>query len=129
MMYEATDRSLKFVLGDFFNCTPENIGLFDRMWDCNAFGAICPEERNAYVNKLAALTKPNGRILLTALEYDESLRSATRSPPYSVIPAVTRSAFESHFKYTLVETLDITETSKLGVPWLLRHIYYLEKKN
>ena len=127
MVYEATDRSLKFVLGDFFNCTPDNIGLFDGVWDCNAFGAICPEERYAYTDKLAALTKPNGRILLSVLEYDESLRSA--SPPYSLTPAVIRTVFENHFKHTLVETLDITKTSRLSLPWILRHICLLEKKN
>ena len=72
-IHEATDRNLKFAVGNLFDCTPDNIGLFDAVWDCNSFGAISPQERNKYVEKISSLTRPQARVLLSAYEYMTSL--------------------------------------------------------
>ena len=120
-IHEATDRNLKFAVGNLFDCTPDNVGLFDAVWDCNSFGAISPQERNKYVEKISSLTRPQARVLLLANEYDQSLRS---SAPYSITPELGRASFEGLYKHKLVETVNM---EGLWEVWALRHIHYLEK--
>ena len=45
IVYEATDRKLKFMVGDILDCTPEAVGAFDRIWETNSLGALNPEDR------------------------------------------------------------------------------------
>ena len=127
-IYEATDRNLKFAVGNLFDCTPDNIGLFDAVWDCNSFGAISPQERNKYRDKISSLTKPQARVLLSAYEYDQSLRSKA---PYSITPELGRATFGDPYKHKLVETVNMEEGSsfltRFEFPWAMRHIHYLEK--
>ena len=126
-IHEATDRNLKFAVGNLFDCTPDNVGLFDAVWDCNSFGAISPQERNKYVEKISSLTRPQARVLLSAYEYDQSLRSRA---PYSITPELGRASFEGLYKHKLVETVNMEGSMfvvKFKFPWGLRHIHYLEK--
>ena len=128
IVYEATDRKIKFLVGDIFDCTPEVAGVFDCIWETNSLVAINPEDREKYAKTLAALTKPGGRMLMSAYEYDQSLRS---SFPLSLPPATVEELFQSYYTVKLQEKEDLIGkifTKKFNLPWGFRNVYFMERK-
>ena len=49
IVYEATDRKIKFLVGNIFNCTPEVAGVFDCIWEASSLIAHIPKYREKYV--------------------------------------------------------------------------------
>ena len=127
IIYEATDRNLKFFQGNVFECSPDNIGCFDCIWDCNAMVAINPEDMQKYANLLTCLTKPRGRILMAAYEYDQSYYQGF---PQTVPPEKVQKLFSDNFTHKVKETVEMGTwlLSKYNLPWALRHVHYLEMK-
>lgn len=129
MVYEASDRKIKFLAGDIFDCTPEVAGVYDCIWETNSLVALNPEDREKYAKTLAALTKPGGRMLMSAYEYDQSLRS---SFPLSMPPAKVEELFQSYYTVKLQEKEDLIGkifTKKFNLPWGFRNVYFMERKN
>lgn len=85
----ATGR-IELLLGDFFALDPEKHGTFPAILDRAALIALPPARRPAYARKLVELLAPRGRVLLIALEYDESRMAG---PPFSVRPAEVEQLF------------------------------------
>ncbi|XP_065891480.1 probable thiopurine S-methyltransferase isoform X2 [Dysidea avara] len=80
-LYEASEGRLKVFAGDMFALTSDICGPFDCIWDKHSFGAIQPTDREKYVSVCQSLLKPQGRILMCALTYNQS---EMRGPPFSI---------------------------------------------
>ena len=128
-VYAASDRNLKVFVGDYFEFEFEQFsGSFDATWDCNAFGAIAIDNRLRYIEKLNTLLKPKGRILMSAYEFDQSLRDRH---PFSIHLSLMVEQFGAKYDVELVETLDYTGTDftqKFGLTWANKLYYFLTRK-
>merc|ERR1712070_356232 len=89
------EQPIHIVEGDMLNVTPQLIGdvsfvtggTFHMVYDREGLSALEPKARKAYVEKLAALMEPNGRLLLVVPEYNESQVSSSkgrRLAPFNV---------------------------------------------
>ena len=128
LIYEATDRQLKLYVGDIYNCIPDTIGQFDCIWDCNAIVAVNPEDRQKYADTLKALLKPNGKILMSTYEFDQSLRSEF---PHCVPQDKVNPLFEPKYSISLVKSIDLKGSyflPKFNLPWATRHVFHIEKR-
>ena len=128
MVYEATRKKIKFLVGNVFDCTPEVVGTFDCIWEINSLVAINPEDRTKYAKTLAALTKQGGRMLMSVYEYDQTLHSTF---PYSLPPATVTELFESDYTVSLEEKEDLKGkffTKKFNLPWAFRNVHFMERK-
>ena len=129
IVYQATDRKLKFIVGDFYNVTPEVTETFEAIWDHNAFGAVYPTDRKQYISLLITLLKPGGRILLSNWEYGENKRDKA---PFSLSAELIKSLFEESFT---TELLDKSEEyseyfiKKFNVDWGYELLHLLSHKS
>ncbi|WP_413477661.1 thiopurine S-methyltransferase [Vibrio hibernica] len=69
---------LSIYTGDFFTAPLES---YDLIYDRAAMIALSPALRVQYVERLKSLIKPKGKILLIALDYDQS---EMQGPPFNV---------------------------------------------
>jgi thiopurine S-methyltransferase len=76
--YEAIDRRIEIVCGDYFEYVDET---FDACYDRGALIALPRSARPAYAAHTASLLSPNAYQLLISLEYDQDL---VAGPPYSI---------------------------------------------
>jgi thiopurine S-methyltransferase len=67
--------------GDVLELGPETLGQFDLVWDRAAMVALMPEQRILYAQRLHALLRPGGRLLINSFEYDQT---QMEGPPHSV---------------------------------------------
>ena len=95
--------------GDFF-ALPEHLAPFDRVWDRAALVAVRPDQREAYVAKLAQLA-PGGDLLLSALDYDPSAMSG---PPFAVPPSEVERLFGPSGLGATVEKVDEHDLIEAG---------------
>ncbi len=115
-IYQASDRKIKFIVGNSYNITPDIAGSFDAVWDHNAFGAALPTDRNRYKSILISLLKPGGRILISNWEYGEKKRDMA---PFSVPSVEVKDTFKE-FDVELLTTSDHYSsyfTEKFNVEW------------
>ena len=129
IVYESTNDKLniKFFIGDIYKCTPEVVGTFDAVWDCNAFGAINHEDRERYVTLINSLIKPSGHILLCAFEYDQTQRYR---PPHTIPTDLVKSLFiTANFDVKLAESTDCTEygARMFNLTWTNKLVHYCTK--
>ena len=130
-IYHNAEKRIKFVVGDIFDCTPTELGLFDSIWDCNALVAINPEDRVKYTELLYTLLKPNGSILVSTFDYDQSLRNGF---PHSVPESLVRSLYEPQGTAVRVvenrtdEPILTRFRGKFNVPEVARVIFHIHKK-
>jgi len=127
MVIKETEKEqpINIIQADIFDVTPELVdgatfvtgGTFHLAYDRAAFTTMAPKARRAYAEKLASLLQPGGRILLVAVEYDQSKvphdpRDA-HLPPFSVSANDLRDAF--HRSSWEVEELD-SESNEILEP-------------
>ena len=121
-VFSATDdRKLKFYAGDFCNMDASLIGPVDAIWDHMAFGSVSPNDRPSYVEILASLLVPSGKILLSNWEYDQSKWKVS---PYSLNTTQIKEYFGNCFDVKLLERLDYNNsffTKKLTLDWAYRY--------
>ncbi|CAK0800103.1 unnamed protein product [Prorocentrum cordatum] len=100
-------RPLDLLQADFFEASPAMLagGTFARRGACDVavdrggLDAVPPGARRQYVAALSRLLKPEGRVLLIVLEYDQSqvpvdpTGKRSRPPPFSVPEAEVRRLF------------------------------------
>ena len=130
-VYGATDRNIKFLVGDVFDCTPEVVGVFDCIWDAKSPVALDPEEHEKYAQTVAALTKPGGRMLMVTYEYDQSLRCLF---PFSMPHNKVEELFHIYYtvqlqdRESLIGKLARKVKFQCGsVNWGYREIYFMER--
>jgi thiopurine S-methyltransferase len=91
-------------VGDFFDATSELLGTFTAAYDRAALVAVEPQRRAEYVERLASLMEPGGRVLLVTFEYPPS--PAMTGPPFSVSADEVRSLFDARFGLELLDDRD-----------------------
>lgn len=124
-VFSASDRKMKFYVGDFYKVDASLVGQFDAIWDHNALGAVSPGDRVRYIQLLTSLLRPHGKILLSHYEYDQSKRNVA---PYSLNPSQIKEYFESSYEVELLERMDYNDsffTKKFNLDWGYRPIHLL----
>lgn len=82
---------VEILVGDFFDVTRAHVGEVTCAYDRAALVALPPDMQRRYVAHLLSLLPPGARILLVALEYEQSRMDG---PPFSVTEATVRALFE-----------------------------------
>jgi thiopurine S-methyltransferase len=116
---------ITYLVGDFFDLTPENAGRFDLVYDRAALIAIPEDRRPAYVRQLDSLLDPGGQILLITLEYDPLQMSG---PPHTVPESEVRTLFTGHTieklqEYDCLE--DEPHFRERGLKWMKEIVYHI----
>lgn len=91
---------IELLCGNIFDATPDRVGRVDAVYDRAALVALDPATRRRYVETLAALLPPRGRMLLVTFAYDQSLLPG---PPWSVDGDEVRALFSDLFEVKLLE--------------------------
>lgn len=128
VVYQANDRKLKFFAGNFYKFTPNMAGTFEAIWDCNAFGAAEPEDREAYQRVIVSLLKPKGQVLLANWEYGDQKRN---NAPYSLCQETLKELFQEKFEVRFLENPEEFVSQfmkKFDVDWAKHqiHMFYLK---
>jgi thiopurine S-methyltransferase len=98
------------LVGDFFDATPNVVGMFDAAYDRAALVAVDPPTRRKYVEVLASLLAPGAPVLLVTLTYDQKLIGG---PPWSVSDDEVRALFASAFDVERLESRDAEPSPKM----------------
>lgn len=83
---------------DFFDLAPEKY-QFDWILEQTFFCAINPERRDEYVQQMALLLKPNGK--LVGLLFDKDF--GRDEPPFGGTKAEYQQRFDTHFEIEIME--------------------------
>lgn len=93
-VYQAKEKKLKVLAGDFYKITPDLVGTFEAVWDINAFGAAEPGDRQMYMSIVESVLKPKGRILLCNWEYGKVPRDRA---PYTLSSSLIKELYQEKF--------------------------------
>ncbi|MFT6914683.1 MAG: thiopurine S-methyltransferase [Motiliproteus sp.] len=111
---------LTLLCGDFFALTPGSEGRaedgtesgseegFAAIYDRAALIALPPSMRDAYIDKLVSLLRPDGQILLITLEYPPEER---QGPPFSISEAEVVARFSERFSIEKLDSEVLTRAS------------------
>jgi len=96
----------------------QGASTMDAVWDRGAMVAIEPELRDAYADVIKNVMKPNGKMLLVALQYGEEpegekAEAMARSygPPYSLSYQQVKHLFENRgFAVQVLESVDTSSS-------------------
>ena len=86
------------ICADFFELSPEQY-QFDWVLEQTFFCAINPSRRDEYVQQMAALLKPNGKLI--GLLFDKDF--GREEPPFGGTKAEYQQRFERHFDIEIME--------------------------
>ena len=84
-------------LGDFFALELESAGTFAAVWDRGALVALDPPMRERYVQTIASVLTPGGKILLSSLEHEPFPEGRVDSP-YSIDEVEVRRLYAARFE-------------------------------
>ena len=117
--------SIDIFLGDFFDLTQAQTGLFESIYDRGSIVALDSPERQKYAEHLLSFLVPGGRLLLITLEYEQDQMSG---PPFSVPDKEIEMLFSQYGKLELLETRDILDKRlrNKGLDEILERVYQLE---
>ena len=87
------------ICADFFELSPAQY-QFDWVLEQTFFCAINPSRRDEYVQQMAALLKPNGKLI--GLLFDKDF--GRNEPPFGGKKAEYQQRFERHFDIEIMET-------------------------
>ena len=87
------------ICADFFELSPAQY-QFDWVLEQTFFCAINPSRRDEYVQQMAALLKPNGKLI--GLLFDKEF--GRNEPPFGGTKAEYQQRFERHFDIEIMET-------------------------
>ena len=87
------------ICGDFFNLSPEQY-QFDWVLEQTFFCAINPSRRDAYVEQMAALLKPQGKLIGLLFNVD----FGRDEPPFGGTIEEYQRRFETYFDIEVMET-------------------------
>ncbi len=115
---------LTYIVGDFFTA---DLGVFDAVWDRAALVALPPELRVRYAERLRAVLRPGGRMLLNCFTFD-----ADRSgPPHSIPDDEVREHYEHAGELTRLSTADILDESprwrEAGATFMDEKVWLLDR--
>ena len=130
-MYSATNKNIKFLVGDIFKLTSDCAGTFDAIWDCNALVAVNVEDRVKYAELLTNLLNPQGKVLMATWEYNQAERA---KHPFSVPNSLVKQFFDSKFDVELLARMDGSDaytvrfTEKFSLSYAFRPVHMLVMK-
>ncbi len=107
--------TLTVVDSDFFALDLEAIGQMDRVWDRDALVALDVSERVDYVNRILAMTRPGGQIMVNVFTYDTTKFDG---PPYSISDVELKALFAGTRSVKLLRR----DKTKIRQPIVLQHI-------
>lgn len=125
---DAAADDFRFYQCDFFELTPETVGSIDRIFDRAALIAIEPARREMYARHLMSFLPAGGRLLLSAIAYDQSL---VEGPPFSVTPQDVERLFGAAGSLACLDECPTDAVppkfAEAGVPEVLEHCWLLVK--
>ncbi|XP_046853516.1 probable thiopurine S-methyltransferase isoform X2 [Xenia sp. Carnegie-2017] len=100
--FEAFDGKLTIFVGDYFKLSSLLIGgKVDGIWDCNALGALVPNDWDRHLKTSLELLDPShGRILIQAFLYDD--KAHPEGPPCSVSEEELKRRLGSEYEVELL---------------------------
>lgn len=103
---------LTLLCGDFFALTlgieGQSAEGFAAIYDRAALIALPPSMRDAYIDKLVSVLRPDGQILLITLQYPPEER---QGPPFSITEAEVYARFSSRFRIEKLDSETLTRAS------------------
>ena len=111
-------------LGDFFALEPESAGTFAAVWDRGALVALDPPTRERYVQTIAGVLTPGGKILLSSLEHEPFPEGRVDSP-YSIDEVEVRRLYAPRFEVERLPPLQGLEEDVLPDGTVLTGVEYL----
>ena len=118
---------LRIQVGDIFELELGEFAPVDAIWDRAALIALESEHRQRYVDILRSALKPDGRVLLVALGYDQD---AMQGPPWSVPEEEVRSLWSSAGSITVLERHDVLDGNprfkESGLSQVTETVYLIE---
>jgi thiopurine S-methyltransferase len=117
---------ITYLIGDFFDLTPKDAGLFDLVYDRAALIAMPEDRRPAYIRQLLTLLEPGAQILLIAMEYDPEQMPG---PPHAVPESEIRTLFAGHNIEKLHEYDCLGDEPRFrdrGLKWMKEIVYHIQ---
>jgi SAM-dependent methyltransferase len=102
------DLRATFLVADLF-APPASLGRFDVVWEHTCFCAIDPAMRDAYVDAVAELLRPGGRLF--GLFF--AIRPET-GPPFGATPEEIRHRFERRFVVDVLRPATDSHPARAG---------------
>ncbi|EAR21405.1 thiopurine S-methyltransferase [Nitrococcus mobilis] len=100
--YSAAGVSL--LVGDIFDLQPSAIGVVDAVYDRASLVALPPAMRLCYAERLTALLRPGGSMLLITFEYDQQQMPG---PPFAVPESEVNALYRGAFQLEILCTADV----------------------
>jgi thiopurine S-methyltransferase len=102
LRYRAGD--LEILCGDFFDLSVEHLADVEAVFDRASLIALPPEMRRRYTEHLKRILRPESKVLLITLDYDQAEMSG---PPFSVEDGEVRTLLGDRFRIERVTELDV----------------------
>jgi thiopurine S-methyltransferase len=120
---------LTVLCGDFFALTPGHLQGVTAVFDRASLIALPPELRPRYAEHLQGLLRPETRILLVTLDYDQAEMAG---PPFSVGEEEVRKLLGGRFDIRRLAELDVWAENprfqQRGLSRLLERVYELHPR-
>ena len=120
---------LTVLCGDFFALTPDHLQGVTAVFDRASLIALPPELRPRYAEHLQGLLRPETRILLVTLDYDQAEMAG---PPFSVSEGEVRRLLGGRFDIRRLAELDVWAENprfqQRGLSRLLERVYALHPR-
>jgi len=109
---------IEFLVGDFFDLTPEKTGRFSLVYDRASLIALPPDARQRYASHLRSLLEDSFHILLITLMYDQK---RMEGPPFAVGEDEIRALWSGYTVDSLDERDCLEEEPRFrerGLEWM-----------
>ena len=118
-----TSEPFTIIEGDIFNLRP-GITQADAWYDRAAMIAIPPTMREAYVDQIRQLTKPNAVGLLITFTYPQE---EMQGPPFSLSDNDVEELFSNGFEVKCLERLDLTDEKDRGLSQVKSSVFAIKR--
>ena len=118
-----TSEPFTIIEGDIFNLTA-GLTQADAWYDRAAMIAIPPTMREAYVEQIRQLTKPNAVGLLITFTYPQE---EMEGPPFSLSDNEVKELFSNGFEVECLEQLDLTNEKDRGLSQVTSSVFRINK--
>lgn len=126
-----TAQGVTLVCADMFDVGPEDLGMFDVVYDRAALVALDPSDRRRYVALCRSFLRADGRTLLITFAYDQT---KAPGPPWCIDDAAVRDLYASSrpsppCRIDVLESRSVPTSKRLseaGVPTFEESIYRIQ---
>ena len=118
-----TSEPFTIIEGDIFNLKA-GLNQADAWYDRAAMIAIPPTKREAYVEQIRQLTKPNAVGLLITFAYP---KEEMEGPPFSLTDNDVEELFSDGFELECLERLDLTDEKDRGLSQVTSSVFRIRR--